>query len=256
MKPLSRALAVALLILAVGVPAAAGATIIEPERDIMSLVNQARAARGLAPLRTDSRLWALAGERAAAMAARDVLSHDAAGSLADGLRSKGIEWYGYGEVIAYSRGSAGAAGQALFDLWASSPPHWTLLMSTTFNYLGVGVATSSSGRVFGSIALTESRDRTGAQARMVRRTVSGGDVRWSWRGWDPVLQTHTAGLRDYTVQLRRDRGAWVTIASGTTSTSRTTANLAGGHAYGLRVRARDRAGNVGPWSAELRAWVP
>lgn len=256
MKPLSRALAVALLILAAAVPPAAGATIVQPERDIMSLVNQARAARGLAPLRTDSRLWVVAGERAAAMASSDVLSHSAAGSLADGLRAEGIQWYGHGEVIAYSSGSAATAGQALFNLWASSAPHWTLLMSTTFNYLGVGVATSSSGRVYGSIALTESMDRTAAQARVVKRTASGDDIRWSWRGWDPELQTHTAGLRDYTVQLRRDRGAWVTIASGTTSTSRTTANRVRGHTYGLRVRARDRAGNVGPWSPELRVWVP
>ena len=52
----------------------------------MALVNEARAARGLVPLRTDGRLWILAGERAAAMAASDVLSHSAA-RLARGRRS-------------------------------------------------------------------------------------------------------------------------------------------------------------------------
>jgi hypothetical protein len=31
---------------------------------------------------------------------------------------------------------------------------------------------------------------------------------------------------------------------------------AGRHYYGLRVRARDNAGNVSSYSAELRIWVP
>jgi hypothetical protein len=86
--------------------------------------------------------------------------------------------------------------------------------------------------------------------------VDGNDVRWSWRGADPLLQTHTAGLRDFAVQLRADRGAWKTVSAATTSTGRTAPDRPGGHWYGLRVRARDRAGNVGPWSAERRVWVP
>ncbi len=33
-------------------------------------------------------------------------------------------------------------------------------------------------------------------------------------------------------------------------------NRSGGHTHGLRVRARDGAGNVGAWSPEMRIWVP
>jgi hypothetical protein len=91
---------------------------------------------------------------------------------------------------------------------------------------------------------------------MVAATVSGNDVHWSWRGADPLLQTHTAGLRDFAVQQRTDSGNWVTVSAATTATRRTALNRARGHWYGLRVRARDRAGNVGPWSPELRVWVP
>jgi hypothetical protein len=232
---------------------AAAATATTAERQIMTLVNNARAARGLVPLRSDYRLWQLADQRSAAMASAEVLSHSVAGSLGGGLEGRGIQWYGYGEVIAYT--SVGSAA-SLFELWRTSPPHWELLTSRSFNYLGVGMARSASGLTYSAIVLTESRDRTGARATVVKATVSGDDIRWTWRGSDPAMQTHTAGLRDFTVQQRTDQGSWVTVNSGTTSTARSSANLARGHTYGLRVRARDQAGNVGPWSAELRVRVP
>ena len=39
-------------------------------------------------------------------------------------------------------------------------------------------------------------------------------------------------------------------------TTRLSRDKVHGHWYGLRVRATDRRGNVGPWSAERRVWVP
>jgi hypothetical protein len=252
MKPL--ALALALLLLLATAPTAGAATATNAEREIMTMINQARAARGLVPLRSDYRLWMLADDRATVMASAGVLSHSVAGSLQAGLNSRGIQWYGYSEVIAYSSGATSAA-KHLFDLWASSPAHWAHLMSRSFNYLGIAMATSS-GVTYGAVILTESRDRTGARGRMGTASVSGNDVSWTWGGSDPLLQTRTAGLRDFTVQQRTDRGAWVTVATNTTRTSRSVANRSRGHWYGLRVRARDRAGNIGPWSRELRVWVP
>jgi hypothetical protein len=250
-------LGLALTLLAVTAASASGAgSVSDPERQIMSMVNQARAAHGLVPFRSDPRLWVIADERAAAMASADVLSHSVGGSFGDTLDRRGIQWLGHGEVIAYSSATASAAAAHLFELWATSPPHWSLLTSTSFNYLGIGLAVSSSGLTYGTIVLTESGDRTGAQARVTGVSVSGDDVRWTWRGADPRLQTHTAGLRDFAVQTRVDSGGWVTVSTGTTSTSRTALNRAHGHWYGLRVRGRDRAGNVGSWSPEERIWVP
>lgn len=253
MKPLSLGLAIAILI-----PLAPGtaATATDAERQIMASVNRARADRGLVPLRSDYRIWMLADERAAAMANEELLSHSVAGSLPGTLTGRGIQWYAHGEVIAYTSASASTSAAELFRLWATSPPHWALLTNGRFNYLGIGLAHSDSGLSYGSIILTESNDRTGARATMIKASVSGDDVRWTWRGADPQLQTHTAGLRDFTVQQRTDRGAWVTVATNTTRTARTVANRTRRHWYGLRVRARDRAGNVGPWSTELRIWVP
>jgi len=254
MKPLS--LGLALLVLISLAPVASAATATDAERQILASVNSARADRGLVSLRSDFRLWVLADERAATMANQELLSHSVAGSLPATLTGRGVQWYAHGEVIAYTSASASKSAAELFRLWATSPPHWALLTNPRFNYLGIGLAYSGTGMTYGSIVLTESNDRTGARATMVKASVSGDDLRWTWRGSDPLLQTRTAGLRDFTVQQRTDQGAWVTVASNTTKTARSAFNRTGGHWYGLRVRARDRAGNVGQWSAELRIWVP
>jgi len=250
-------LAVALLAATATQASAATSSPTDPAHRLMTSINQARTARGLVPLRSDPRLWAIANERAGRLAASGILSHEAAGSLPGDLAAHGVRWYGYGEDIGYASGSSGVAGSAILGMWASSSQHWPLLMSASYNYLGVGlVYRSSSGVTFASVILTESPDRTGARAAVNGAAVSGDEIRWSWRGWDLPLQTHTAGLRDFTLQLRMDRGTWATIGSGLTVTARSTLNRARGHWYGLRVRARDRAGNVGPWSRERRVWLP
>lgn len=253
MKLLSLGLAIALLAAAATTTGAATAP--TPERQILAAVNSARVSRGLVPLRSDARLWALAGDRARAMASAGMLSHNIAGSLSGSLDARGIQTYGHGEVLALSSGTADSA-DAIFRLWAASPPHWAMLMSSSFNYLGIGLADNDAGVTYGAIVLTESRDITGARATMVRAVVSGDDVRWTWRGTDPILQTHTSGLGDFAIQVRADRGSWLTVSTSTGGTARTVVNLTRGHWHGLRVRARDRAGNIGPWSAELRVWVP
>lgn len=256
MKPFSLGVALLILISVVPVASAATATATDAERQVMASVNQARAERGLVPLRSDYRLWILADQRASVMADAEVLSHSVAGSLSATLSGRAIQWYGYGEVIAWTSASAASSPAELFRLWATSPPHWALLTSSSFNYLGIGLATSNAGLTYGSIVLTESNDRTGARAYMVDASVSGTDIRWTWRGADPEMQTHTAGLRDFAVQERIDDGDWADVTSSTMRTARSASNRAGGHWYSLRVRARDRADNVGPWSDELRVWVP
>jgi uncharacterized protein YkwD len=257
MSPRGVLLVVALL-MATTAPTSAATTIVtDPAQRVMGYVNDARAARGLVPLRADGRLWGLAGDRARRLAASGVLSHQAAGSLPEDLRSRGIQWYSYSEDIGYVSGTPGVAARKIFRMWAASPTHWDLLMSPASNYVGVGLVYDGRSRMtFGSVVLTESNDRTGARATILGSTISGDDIRWSWRGWDPQLQTHTAGLRDLSVQLRVDGGAWVTIASRTRGTARSTLDNVPGHRYGLRVQATDRAGNVGPWSREFRVWLP
>ena len=246
------------LLLMALVPSASAATTTTLEYRILGWINQARAERHLVPLRADSRVWDLAGDRSAVMASRDVLSHTVAGSVGSQLTSRGIRWYRWGEAIAYTGRPAGTYATAdLFAQWKNSKPHWDLLMSPNFNYIGIGMTyRSSTTRTFGDVILIDGPDRSRPGAAMVSVTRRGDDVRWTWRGWDVPLQTRTSGLASFQLQYRVDSGTFRTIVTSTTATSRLLANRSHGHWHGLRVRARDKAGNVGAWSSEMRIWVP
>src|SRR5882757_8289841 len=95
-------LAIALLFALVPVATVGAATVTDFEHRVLDQINGARVSRGLVPLRTDGRLWDLAGDRAATMASHDVLSHTVAGSLSTSLTSRGMSWYTFGETIAYT----------------------------------------------------------------------------------------------------------------------------------------------------------
>lgn len=248
------------LLLMTLVPSVSAVTTTTLEYRILGWINQARVERHLVPLRADSRVWDLAGDRSAVMASRNVLSHTVAGYVGTQLASRGIKWYRWGEAIAYTNRPAGTYATAdLFAQWKNSKPHWDLLMSPNFNYIGIGIGMayrSGTGRTFGDMILIDGPDRTGPRAAKVSMTRSGDDVRWTWRGWDVPLQTRTSGLASFQVQYRVDSGTFRTITTATTATTRLLANRSHGHYHGLRVRARDGAGNVGAWTREMRIWVP
>ena len=228
------------------------------EHDLLDMINVARNEHGLKPLRVGNRIWSIAGYRAGRMASTNVLSHTVAGSLRSQIGNKGVPWYAYGEDIGYSTMAKGHTAAAhLFRMWKASPSHWRLMMSATYNYIGVGLAyRSSNHRTYGSLVFTESPDLTGARASLDSVGYNGSSSTWSWHGWDPDLQTHLSGLKSFDVQTRTDSGSWHTVAYKTTTTSRAWNGLGSGHTYGMRVRARDKAGNVGPWTSELRLRIP
>ena len=226
------------------------------ESTILSLVNAERTKRGLVPLRIHSGLVDLAGDRAAYMASIGSLQHISC--LSCTMAARGIQAYGSSEVIAWTSYPWGSqAANSIFTAWKNSPSHWSLLMSSKSNYIGIGVAyRSSNARTYASAVMTESKDRTKPWARMSSGSRSGTTVSWSWTGADTKLQTHTAGLKNFDVQYRVGSGSWVTIRSGTTAHSLSLGSRAHGHWYGLRVRARDNLGYLSSYSAELRIWMP
>ena len=226
------------------------------EAKLLSWINDARARRGLLPLRPLRGLVDLAGDRAASMASSGKMEH--ASCLSCLLNNRGIQWYMNGEVIAWTSYPWGdQAAQSIFNGWKGSSYHWSLLMSSRTNYIGLGVAYRSSNRTtYAAGVLTESRDYTGPWARMGSGSRKGTSATWSWNGADTRLQTHTAGFKNFDVQFRVGTGTWTTIRSGTTSTSLSRSGLAGGRYYGVRVRSRDNRGYVSGWTAELRVWVP
>ena len=235
---------------AAAAPARAGMT--TAEHNIIRWMNADRVALGLRPLQIWGKLSAVAETRARRMAAANIMSHTISGSLGRQLRDAGATNYRFGENIAYSSLSRSEAPRHIYRMWKASPVHWGQITSRRFNYVGLGLEyRSSNGRTFAAMVFTESPDHTGARAVVTAAKQDGDELRWSWRGWDVPLQTHTAGFRDFDVQLRVDGGSWQTVRDNTTkiwlSAIRPT-----GHTYGLRVRGRDRAGNSGVWSPEVR----
>ena len=67
-------------------------------------------------------------------------------------------------------------------------------------------------------------------------------MKLTWTGTDAG-----AGIASYDVQRAYDGGAYGTIASATTATTLNW-TMTPGHSYKFRVRARDKAGNVGSWT--------
>ena len=225
------------------------------EAQLLNLINNARVGKGLAPLRKWSALADMAGDHSASMAKNRTLSHTSC--LSCTFNSRGIQWYMVGEIVAsssYPWGSQSAL--SIFNGWKASSTHWSILMSKTFNYIGLGVALSSNGRTYATGELSESKDHTLPWAKMKSSSHLSTTVYWSWSGADTKLQTHTAGLKNFDVQYRVDSGTWSTIRSGTTSTSLSLSGRAHEHYYGVRVRSRDNRGYVSAWTAEMRVWVP
>ncbi|HEY4228169.1 MAG TPA: CAP domain-containing protein [Candidatus Limnocylindrales bacterium] len=226
------------------------------ESELLGWINGARSRRGLAPLRQISTLTSFAESRAAHMASTGVLAHPSC--LSCTLTAAGIPWYSNGEDIGWTNYPWGdQAALSIYNAWKASSGHWAMLMSSTYNYIGLGVAYRSSNHsTFAAADLTESRDMTRPWAKMGGVSRSGSTVSWTWSGNDSWLQTHESGLKNFDVEYRVDSGSWTLIKSGTTARSLSLSGRAGGHYYGLRVQDRDNKGYLSAWTAELRLWVP
>jgi hypothetical protein len=221
-------------------------------------MNEGRTNRGLVAYRRWDALTTLATERAQRMADRRTLSHSVAGgNVGDALDDRRVDWLGYGEIIGMTGWPSGQeAATSLYGMWRDSDVHRGIMFSSTYNYVGVGVAVAEDGSTWSSVVMTESRDHTAPVARSGSLLRDGNDVRFRWSGSDPRLQTHTAGLHSFDVQVRRDDRDWVTIRNDTTKTSVWRRDRARGHWHHFRVRAKDRRGTLSSWTTEVRIWVP
>ena len=258
---LAAVLTVGLVMAASPAPTAAstaGGTATGTSTRILASMNAGRTARGLVRYRAWGTLGKLAAERAARMAAVGKLSHAIAGSdLGGTLTSRGVGWMGYGEIIAKSPFPFGtAAADNVYAMWKASPPHRSIMFSSAYNYVGIGAAQGADGTTWVAAIMTESRDHTAPVARNRSVIRSGSDVIFTWSGFDRRLQTHTAGLRSFDVQMRRDGGSWRTVRDNTTRTRASFPDRTRGHWYGFRVQAADRRGTLSRWTSEIRIWVP
>jgi uncharacterized protein YkwD len=228
------------------------------EKYIRTWLNHDRAVRGLRSLRVDIRLQGIATTRAQELASLGLLSHSAPGNLGSQLNAAGVRWYGWGEDIGWSSYSWGHdVALSLYTMWKHSPGHWKLMMSNRYNYLGIGLGYRwPDGATYASIVFAEMPDHSAPTARMTSAVRTGTSVSFRYKGTDTILQTHTAGLKDYDVEYKVDAGPWTIIRTHRTASSITLKSRAHGHTYYIAVRARDAKGNVGRWSSPKHLYVP
>lgn len=228
------------------------------ETYIRTWLNHDRSIRGLRSLRVDVDLAEIATMRAGTLASLGLLSHTAPGNLGSQLDAAGVRWYAWGEDIGWSSYSWGRdVALSLYTMWKHSAGHWALMMSTRYNYLGIGLGYRwTDGATYASIVFAEMPDHSPPSGRMTAAGRTGTDVWFHYTGVDTILQTHTAGLRDFDLEYRVDGGSWTIIRTHRTAVSITLPSRVRGHTYYLAVRARDRVGNIGSWSSPLHVSVP
>jgi uncharacterized protein YkwD len=238
-------------------PASVSATDISvpaAEIEMARIINRDRARHGLVPIRLDARLMTIAGNRSNDMATKGYFSHTQPDgrNVFDLLASSSIRWYSAGEIIAWNNwpgmvDSANAANSG----WMNSDGHRHIILSRSYNYMGIGLAIAGNGRKYWTGVFLRGPDRTGGWVRYTAPRVDAAAagtrrVSFGWTGGDVRLPVLTAGFHSYNVQRRVDGGAWVNVRAATTA--RTYAVLvARGHTVELRVRAKDRVGNYGSW---------
>ncbi len=119
------------------------------EEATLAAVNHLRAARGLAPLRADPELAAVARRHSEDMASRGFFDHrDPEGrGLAFRLHRAGVRHQQVKENIAVNLGQADPVRTAV-ESWDNSPLHLAAMIDPDLHLSGVGIARASDGRIF------------------------------------------------------------------------------------------------------------
>jgi uncharacterized protein YkwD len=240
------------------VDVASSATISANESTMVTLLNKDRAAHGLVAVRSDSRLMAIARARSTDMASKGYFSHTQPDgrNIFDILSGDGIAWYAAGENIAWNTYSMSSTTSAANNQWMNSPGHRAIILSSNYNYVGVGLTQASNGRYYWTAVFMKGPDRTGARASIGSARVTTGPTtatrraRISWTGADIRLQVLTAGFHYFTVERSVDGGAFTRIWSATTL-SAGTFTVALGHRTEFRISAVDKKGNRGTWVSRV-----
>jgi uncharacterized protein YkwD len=270
------ALAVIGVALAIAAPSAVfaqSAAVDQAEAHMLDLINQDRTQRGLVPYRRDAHLMHIAGMRSYDMATKHYFSHrQPDGRTAfDMIDASGITWYSAAEIIAWNNASdlAGSADWAN-QQWLGSSTHKAAIVSTSYNYIGVGLAVdTSNGRRIWTAVIMKAPDHTGGwvtfdplpnqltadtagtlttstSTTTSTSSTNSRSVTVSWAGGDIRLATLTSGFDHFQIRRQIDGGSWVFVSTSTTTHSRTV-TVYDGHSYRLSVRSCDRRGNCGTW---------
>lgn len=242
-------------------PAAAGqqqtvsgtAKMRDVEARLLEDINRIRVQNGRKPLRLDKRTAHVARARSHDMAAKRYFAH----VEPDGDNAKrilGRRDIGASEVtenIGHTVGLTLRAGSnRMARWWYHSPPHRKQMLAKDINYVGIGVARRGSRFTYTAI-FTRSRDKTEPKVFMEdqswRPRGGGTEVSLDWSGNDPRLARGTAGIKRYDVERLTPLGGWTRIDRDPQKSKGTFRTPAAGDQR-FRIRAVDKAGNVGPWT--------
>lgn len=119
------------------------------ERDVVTLTNNKRRARGCRALRRNDALDQAAQQHTDKMAARGrsgTLSHQLSGEPDVGtrIRRAGYDWRGVGENVAAGQTTA----RAVMRSWMNSRGHRRNILNCRFRHIGVGLAYATDGRPY------------------------------------------------------------------------------------------------------------
>jgi len=133
---------------------AKSATPTGPELSLLKVMNEVRAAHGLAPLRLDPRLQRSARAHSRAMLRTQSFTH---GAYISRIRGTGVRAPHVGENIAWGSGSY-ARARAVVNVWLASPMHRANLLRSGYWIVGIGAL---YGRFGGRSALMVTSDFAG-----------------------------------------------------------------------------------------------
>lgn len=132
-----------------GIPDGAAPAILAMEEDTLDLINQQRAANGVAALTMDEAVRGVARAHSQDMIDRNFFDHVNPDGLDpfDRLAAEGISFRTAGENIASNQGVADPAATAVTG-WMTSPGHRANILNPNFTHTGMGIAVSDSGAHF------------------------------------------------------------------------------------------------------------
>jgi uncharacterized protein YkwD len=128
------AVAATALVLVGGADAATRASLTPSESSLLTVMNQARLAHGLRPLRADGRLERAARGHSSKMLRTGTFFH---GAFTRRIRRVGIHAPRIGENLAWSNGSL-AQATTIVQMWLASPAHRANLLHPGYRIVGVG----------------------------------------------------------------------------------------------------------------------
>jgi uncharacterized protein YkwD len=120
----------------------------QAEGTTLCLINQRRAKRGLARLKFNGSLAAAAKGHSAEMDALNFFDHESPGGSSPLSRItsagylSGASAWGVGENLAWAGGDAGSP-TVIVGMWMNSPGHRQIMLSRSFQQVGIGVVVGS-----------------------------------------------------------------------------------------------------------------